>query len=152
MLVKVLAPAFFARHDTKTPVKVAVVSLATNLLLTLVLMRFLAHVGVAIALSASGWLQATLLMTILARRGHFHIDARCRTNLPRIVLATLGMGVALVVLRSLLDPTLAGATTLRLAALAGLVAAGLLAFLLLSLALGVVNWRELRSQFRRQPA
>lgn len=152
VLVKVLAPAFFARHDTKTPVKVAVVSLATNLLLTLVLMRFLAHVGVAIALSASGWLQATLLMTILARRGHFHIDARCRTNLPRIVFATLGMGVALVVLRSLLDPALAGATMLRLAALAGLVAAGLLAFLLLSLALGVVNWRELRSQFRRQPA
>ena len=45
VLVKVLAPAFFARHDTKTPVKVAIVAMAANLLLTLLLMRVLAHVG-----------------------------------------------------------------------------------------------------------
>ncbi|HWB48813.1 MAG TPA: murein biosynthesis integral membrane protein MurJ [Stellaceae bacterium] len=152
VLVKVLAPAFFARHDTKTPVKVAMVSLATNLLLTLVLMRFLAHVGVAIALSAAGWLQAALLTAILARRGHFRIDARCRANLPRIALATLGMGAALTALRAALAPALAGATTLRLGALAALVAAGLVVFLALSVALGVVSWRELRGQFGRLPA
>src|SRR5665213_3489415 len=96
VLVKVLAPAFFARHDTATPVKVAIVALATNLLLTLVLMRFLAHVGVAIALSAAGWLQAVMLLVLLARRGHFHFDARARANLPRIALATLGMAAVLV--------------------------------------------------------
>jgi hypothetical protein len=63
------------------------------------------------------------------------------------------MGVALVVLRVMLEPALAGgAMTMRLAALAGLVAAGLVAFLALILLLGVVNWRELRGQFRRQPA
>jgi putative peptidoglycan lipid II flippase len=152
VLVKVLAPAFFARHDTKTPVKVAMLSLATNLLLTIVLMRFFAHVGVAVALSVSGWLQAALLMAILARRGHFHIDARCRANLPRIALATLGMGAALLALRAALGPALAGATAWRLAALAGLVVAGLATFLMLSLALGVINWRELRGQLRRVAA
>ena len=152
VLVKVLAPAFFARHDTKTPVKVAIVSLATNLLLTLLLMRFLAHVGVAIALSTTGWLQAALLMGILARRGHFHIDARCRANLPRIAIATFGMSATLLALRAALVPALAGTTVLRLTALAGLVTTGLAAFLLLVLALGVVNWRELRSQLRRLPA
>jgi hypothetical protein len=52
-----------------------------------------------------------------------------------------------------LDPALVGGTTtMRLAALAGLVAAGLVAFLALILLLGVVNWRELRGQFRRLPA
>ena len=152
VLVKVLAPAFFARHDTATPVKVAIVALATNLLLTLVLMRFLAHVGVAIALSAAGWLQAVMLLVLLARRGHFHFDARARANLPRIALATLGMAAVLVVLRSLLDPALAGAVAVRLAALAGLVAAGFAAFTALILLLGVTHWRELRGQFRRQPA
>jgi peptidoglycan biosynthesis protein MviN/MurJ (putative lipid II flippase) len=91
-------------------------------------------------------------MTILARRSHFHIDARSRANLPRIALATLGMGAVLVVLRAVLDPALAGAMTLRLTALAGLVAGGMIAFLALSLLLGVVRWRELRRQFRRQPA
>src|SRR5271156_2205533 len=96
VLVKVLAPAFFARHDTATPVKVAIVSLVTNLLLTLILMRFLAHVGVAIALSAAGWLQAVVLLTLLARRSHFRFDERSRANLPRIALATFGMALVLV--------------------------------------------------------
>jgi putative peptidoglycan lipid II flippase len=152
VLVKVLAPAFFARHDTATPVKVAMVSLATNLLLTLVLMRFFAHVGVAIALSAAGWLQAALLTVLLARRSHFHFDARSRANLPRIALATLGMGIVLLALRAVLEPALAGAMTAKLAALAGLVAAGLVAFVALILLLGVVRWHELRGQFRRLPA
>jgi putative peptidoglycan lipid II flippase len=152
VLVKVLAPAFFARHDTKTPVKVAIVSLATNLLLTLVLMRFFAHVGVAVALSVAGWLQAALLMALLARRSHFHLDARSRANLPRIALATLGMGAVLLVSRAVLEPTLGGTATERLAALAGLVAAGFVAFMALILLLGVTDWRELRGRFRRLPA
>jgi putative peptidoglycan lipid II flippase len=152
VLVKVLAPAFFARHDTGTPVKVAIVSLATNLLLTLVLMQFFAHIGVAIALSASGWLQATILLVALARRGHFHFDARSRANLPRIALATIGMGVVLVVLRAMLEPALAGSAMARLAALAGLVAAGLAAFMALALLLGIMRWRDLWGQFRRLPA
>src|SRR4029077_11927476 len=62
VLVKVLAPGFFARQDTATPVKVAAMAVAANLLLTLGLMQFLAHVGVAIALSAAGWMQAIVLL------------------------------------------------------------------------------------------
>jgi putative peptidoglycan lipid II flippase len=115
-------------------------------------MRFFAHVGVAAALSVSGWLQAALLMAILARRGHFHADVRSRTNLPRIVLATIGMGIALLVLRAVLTPALAGTMATRLGALAALVVAGLAVFLVLILALGVTHWRELRGQFRRLPA
>jgi putative peptidoglycan lipid II flippase len=152
VLVKVLAPAFFARHDTATPVKVAIVSLATNLVLTLVLMQFFAHVGVAAALSVAGWLQAALLTALLARRGHFHFDAKSRANLPRIALATIGMALVLVALRAALGPALAGTVTVKLVALAALVIAGLAAFMALTLALGVVRWRELRGQFRRLPA
>ncbi|HEV2189444.1 MAG TPA: lipid II flippase MurJ, partial [Stellaceae bacterium] len=152
VLVKVLAPAFFARHDTKTPVKVAILSLATNLVLTLILMQFLAHVGVAIALSAAGWLQAAILAAVLARRGDFRFDGRARANLPRIAAATIGMAAVLIGLRIALAPLLTATAAWRLAALGGLVAAGLLAFLLLVLAFGVTGWRELRGQFGRQPA
>jgi putative peptidoglycan lipid II flippase len=152
VLVKVLAPAFFARHDTKTPVKVAIVSLATNLLLTLVLMRFFAHVGVAIALSAAGWLQTAILFVLLARHGHFHFDARSRANLPRIAAATLGMAAVLIGLRAALAPLLGATMMWRLVALAGLVSAGLVAFLLLILALGVIRWGDLRDRMGRQPA
>src|SRR5262249_50269996 len=152
VLVKVLAPAFFARHDTATPVKVAIAAMVANLLITLVLMRPLAHVGVAIALSAAGWLQALVLLALLSRRGHFRLDRRARTMLPRIVAATLGLGAALVALGTLLAPVLYGASVWRLVALAALVAAGLVVFAALALALRIADWRELRGRFRRQPA
>ena len=152
VLVKVLAPAFFARHDTATPVKVAIGAMATNLAATLLLMPFWAHVGVAFALSIAGWMQAAALSILLARRGHFRLDGRARTNLPRIAVSALAMGVALVVLRIVLAGALAGPVLLRLCALSALIAAGIVVFGALVMALGVTGWSDLRRQFRRQPA
>jgi putative peptidoglycan lipid II flippase len=152
VLIKVLAPAFFARHDTATPVKVAIAAMATNLTLTLVLMQFLAHVGIALATSTAGWINALTLLLLLVRRKHFALDARARRNLPRIAAAALAMGVLLALLRGALAPALAGTAPLRITALAGLVGAGFGAFGLLALTLGVVDWRELTRRRRRQPA
>jgi putative peptidoglycan lipid II flippase len=152
VLVKVLTPGFFARQDTKTPVKVAVGAVMTNLAITLALMPVWMHVGVAIALSAAGWMQALTLLVLLKRRGHFRFDRRTRTNLPRIVGATAGMSVVLIALRLILDDALGGPIAIRLGALTALIAAGLVSFGALVLALGVTDWRDLRGRFRRQPA
>jgi putative peptidoglycan lipid II flippase len=152
VLVKVLAPAFFARHDTATPVKVAIAAMALNLALTLLLMQFLAHVGIALATTCAGWLISLCLLSLLVRRGHFRLDARARRNLPRIAAAALGMGVVLALLRLALAPALGGPAPVRIAALAALCGAGLAAFALLALALGVAGWRDLRGRLRRQPA
>ena len=152
VLVKVLAPGFFAHRNTATPVRIAVAAMALNLALTLVLMQFLGHVGVAIALSAAGWMQALTLFVLLARHDHFRLDRRAARKIPRIAGATAGMTAVLLVLRFALTPALAGPAMLRLSALAGLVAAGLAAFAALSLLLGVTDWRELRGQLRRQAA
>ena len=108
VLIKVLAPAFFARHDTATPVKVAVAAMAVNLCLTLILMQFLAHVGIALATTMAGWLNALLLLALLIRRGYFGFDGRARRNLPRVGAAALGMGAVLAVLRLALAPMLVG--------------------------------------------
>jgi putative peptidoglycan lipid II flippase len=152
VLVKVLAPGFFARHDTATPVKVGIAAVAVNLCLTLVLMRFLAHVGIALATSAAGWVNALALLALLVRQRHLRLDRRTRRNLPRIAGAALGMGVVLVLLRGALAAALAGPLFERIAVLAGLVGAGLAVFAGLTLALGVADWRELRGRLRRQPA
>jgi putative peptidoglycan lipid II flippase len=152
VLVRVLAPGFFARHDTATPVKVAVAAMTTNLLLTLVLMQFLAHVGIALATTVAGWVNALTLLALLIRRGHFRFDQRARRNLPRIGAAALGMGVVLLALRLVLDPALGGPPAMRISALAGLVCAGFAVFSLLALAFGVADWRNLLGRLRRQPA
>jgi putative peptidoglycan lipid II flippase len=153
VLVKVLAPGFFARQNTKTPVKIAVAAMAANLGLTLGLMPFLAHVGVALALTLSGWLQAFALIVLLRRHGHFRLDRRARDRIPRIAAAALGMAAIVFGLRVLLETALDGPPVQRLAALALLVAAGIAVFAALALLFGGADWRELRAQARRrQPA
>jgi len=150
--IKVLVPAFFARQDTAAPVKVAVAAVAVNLCLTLVLMQFLAHVGIALATTAAGWVNALTLLGLLIRRRHFSFDERSRRNLPRVTAAAFGMGAVLVLLRIALAPAFAGPAMLQMSALAGLVCAGLAAFALLALALGIADWRDLLGRLRRQPA
>ena len=112
-------------------------------------MQFLAHVGVALALTLSGWMQALTLLVLLRRHGHFRLDRRAARNIPRIAAAALGMAAIVLGLRLLLEPALAGQAVTRLGALALLIAAGVLAFAVLVLALGGADWRELRGQLRR---
>jgi putative peptidoglycan lipid II flippase len=151
VLVKVLAPGFFAHRNTRTPVKVAVASMLANLGFTIGLMPFLAHVGVALALTLSGWLQALALLVLLRWHGHFRLDRRARHRIPRIGAAAASMAGIVHGLRLLLYPALAGHTVARFGALALLIAAGILVFAALVLALGGVDWRELRGQLRRSP-
>jgi len=141
VLVKVLAPAFFARHDTTTPVKIAVVAVAANFALTLLLGVALpfAYVGVACATSTAGWINALSLLWLLHRRAHFRLDARCRSRIPRILAAAMLMGAVLVALGIPLAPYFGASQVVRLAALVALIAAGLGAFAIFALALGAAD-------------
>lgn len=153
VLVKVMTPGFFARQDTGTPVKIAVVSMASNILLTLALMLPLAHVGNALANSAAGWINALALIVILHRRGHFRLDARCQRALPRIVLASLGMGAVLLFLEGVLIPGEQAGLLLRALGLAALVASGIVTFAGLALLFGATDVRGLKQLLkRRRPA
>ncbi|MGH7013264.1 MAG: murein biosynthesis integral membrane protein MurJ [Stellaceae bacterium] len=145
VLVKVLAPAFFARHDTATPVKVAVLAVAANLVLTLTLGVALpfAHVGIACATSAAGWINALALLWLLQRRTHLRLDARSRARIPRILVASLLMGAVLVALKVPLAPYFGAHLLARLAALVALIAAGLAAFAIFALVLGAADRSEL---------
>jgi putative peptidoglycan lipid II flippase len=96
VLVKVMAPAFFAREDTRTPVLVAVLALIANVVLILVFIDALAHVGIALATALANWLNVSLLALLLARAGWFRPDRALITDLARALGATLAMAAALV--------------------------------------------------------
>lgn len=154
VLVKVMAPGFFARQDTKTPVQIALVAMAVNVALTvsLGLLSPLAHVGIALATSIAGWVNALSLIVVLHRRGHFTLDRRARRTLPRMLGAALGMGGLLWLIEAAIRPALAGGLGLRLTGLAVLVGGGLAGFALLALLLGVADWRELKRRLARRAA
>ena len=150
VLVKALAPAFFAREDTRTPVKVALVTMIVNVTLNLALSGPLAHVGMALATAVAAWFNAAALAILLARRGLFTIDRRLRSRAWRILAAAMLMGGALVWLQGLLWP-LAHGTVLSIGILAALIVAGAAVFALAAQILGAVRLSELRAMTRRRP-
>ena len=68
VLVKVLSSFFFARQDTKTPVRFAMISIACNLSLNLLLIPYLSCVGIALATALASWVNAGLLAMSLYRK------------------------------------------------------------------------------------
>jgi putative peptidoglycan lipid II flippase len=144
VLVKVLTPGFFAREDTRTPVKIAIVCLISNVVIALALIWWLAHVGIALATAISAWLNAGLLARGLRRDGLLRPDAQLRRRLPRILGASLAMALGLW----LLAPWLAGIAPPL--ALALLVAGGGLAFLILGHLIDALDFGELRRAFGRR--
>ncbi|MDI4662277.1 murein biosynthesis integral membrane protein MurJ [Cobetia sp. BMC6] len=69
MLIKVLAPGFYARQDTKTPVKIGIIAMVANMAFNLALIVPLAHAGLALATALSAFLNAGLLARGLYRDG-----------------------------------------------------------------------------------
>ncbi|ADZ72665.1 murein biosynthesis integral membrane protein MurJ [Polymorphum gilvum] len=126
VLIKVFSPGYFAREDTRTPMWFAGVGAAVNVALSLALFPVLQHVGIALATTIAGWVNAALLGIVLWRRGHFVPDGTVLRRTSLLVLASLVMGVvvhfgALAAEHWLTAPALA----VRFLTLAGLVVLGM---------------------------
>ena len=152
VLTKVLTPGFYARQDTRTPVRIAVATVGCNVALNLILIWPLAHVGLALALSLSAWLQTGLLAFILHRRGHWRADARLKTRAVRTLLATLVMAAALLAGVEGLGPLLAGAMAARITALAILVTGGAVLYGLAAHVFGAARIGQVLQQLRPRGA
>lgn len=94
VMVKVMAPGFFARGDTTTPVVIGVGCVAINVVLNLLLMTPLQHVGPPLATSIASWINLAALAFVLHRRKQLHLDRQLQSRAPRILLAALTMGAA----------------------------------------------------------
>ncbi|MBV8391722.1 MAG: murein biosynthesis integral membrane protein MurJ [Alphaproteobacteria bacterium] len=151
MLVKALTPGFFAREDTRTPLYTAIISILVNVALNafFVLGTPLAQVGIALASSLSGWLNAAMLAIVLHRRGHWLPDTRLYARTWRIAAATVGMTGTLWLGLMALKAPLAHPTLTGVAALAAIIALGGGVYGLVGMALGVVRLGELKTSLRR---
>jgi putative peptidoglycan lipid II flippase len=96
IVIKVLAPGFYARHDTKTPMRIGAISMGANILMSLILVWPLAHVGLAAAVSIAAFVNAGLLYRLLRRQGVYEPQPGWGKFLVRLVLASAVMGGALV--------------------------------------------------------
>jgi putative peptidoglycan lipid II flippase len=150
VLIKVLTPGFYARSDTKTPLRLALWSMLVNLIGNLILIWPLAHIGVGVATAISAWVNVALLWFTLRKRGHIEVDARLRQKAWRIVLAAIAMGVALWFGNELIEGQLGTGLWRRVAVLSVLVSAGGAVYALAILLLGAYRLSELKTLLRRR--
>lgn len=151
VLVKVFSPGFFAREDTKTPMYYAGISVAVNIAVSLALFQVLGHVGIAIATSVAGWVNAVLLMVTLTRREHFSFDSSFRRRILPMLISCAGMGAVLWGMSTwALTPHLISTSiTVQIAALAALVASGIAAYAVLAHVTGALRLSELKRAMKR---
>ena len=89
--IKVLAPAYYASQDIRTPVKIAVVVLVITQLLNLALVPWLAHTGLALSIGLAALVNAAWLLVVLLRRGTF----RPRPGWGKLALQVLAASLLL---------------------------------------------------------
>jgi putative peptidoglycan lipid II flippase len=142
--VKVLAPGFFARQDTKTPVKAGVIAVIVNIAFSLLLIRPLGHVGLACATSIAGFTNAGLLLWWLRKKGAYSPLTGWPGHLTRIVLASTLMGLVLVFFVNDSKVWLDASVLLRVALMGQGILVGTAVYFLSLFMMGLRFWHLLR--------
>ena len=150
VLQKILSPVFFAREDTKTPFYYALVSMLVNVVVAIGLAPFVGFWAAALGTTVAGWAMCALLWRGATRLdGAIQIDERLRRVAPRIVAASLIMGVVILGL-SLALQTMLTTPTWRYLALALIVGAGGLTYAAAAIGLKAVSVADLRASMSRR--
>ncbi|HEY0852985.1 MAG TPA: murein biosynthesis integral membrane protein MurJ [Bradyrhizobium sp.] len=137
VLFKALAPAFFARENTTTPLAAVLKGILLAMASAYLFGHFFGAEGIAAGIALGAWGSALGLIREGAMRFGFGIDAAARRRLPRIVAAALAMGAALW-----LAPIAKLQGLAQAASLIALIVAGVTLYGLLLQLFGVAGWRE----------
>lgn len=95
VLAQLFSRAFFARQDTKTPMRFGLIQVGVNIALGLVLFRVYGVAGIAAAMATAWWLNVIMMAVSLARRGDYRPSARAVSKLLRILAASVALGALL---------------------------------------------------------
>ncbi|RZO62423.1 MAG: murein biosynthesis integral membrane protein MurJ [Candidatus Pelagibacterales bacterium] len=94
-MIKVFSSFFFARHDTKTPFLISIFSVFSNIFISLIFFQKIGFIILPIATSISSWINAILLYIFMRKKDLFKFNDLFKFRFPRIVFASICMGVIL---------------------------------------------------------
>lgn len=155
VLVKVLSPAFFAREDTVTPMRYAVISMIFNTVIGASAFFWLraqglaGFPGLAAATSLAAWLNVLLLASTLWIKNHYRPTPLLVGRLIRIALSVAALGAALVFAQMQRETIQAALLGSRLLALLAVVAGGGLIYAVAALATGAIRPSEIKRSLKR---
>ncbi|HJR83208.1 MAG TPA: lipid II flippase MurJ, partial [Sphingomicrobium sp.] len=150
VMIKVLAPGFYARKDMKTPVIITLVTLALGVLANFI---WIDEVGISVlplTTSGAAWLNALALYFLLAARGHFRIESWLAARLAKQLLAALAMGATIWLVGQLMGGYFAGSVGQRLIGTITLIGAGSVVYFALAWMTGGMDREDLLVLLRRK--
>ncbi len=153
VMIKALQPGFYAREDTRTPMRFTGISVVINSALAISLFPILAERGIAVAEATAGWVNTILLFATLHRRGHLTWEWALVTRTLRLMVAAAIMAVMLVYLSDHWSAWLAPEASLlhQVTALGGLVAVAMAVYFAIAFAIGGADLGMLRRNLKRKP-
>ncbi len=152
VMIKALQPGFYAREDTRTPMRFTGISVVINSALAISLFQILAERGIAVAEATAGWVNTILLFATLHRRGHLTWEWALVTRTLRLMVAAAIMAAMLVYLSDYWSAWLAPEASLlhQVTALGGLVAVAMLVYFAIAFAIGGADLGMLRRNLKRK--
>ena len=148
VMQKVLQPLYFAREDTRTPFRYALVAMGVNAVVAIGLSFVIGYLAAAVATTVAAWGMVGLLIWGKRSMGDdVRADDRLRTRAPRILLASLAMGVLLFGSNLALAPLFEWSRGLGTLVLVTL---GIVGYFAVAQGLGAVSMRELKGALKRR--
>ncbi len=155
VLTRVLQPGYFARQDTKTPMRYTFVSAGTNIVLCGIAFGFLngtgkLHIGCAAATSVAGWVNVVLLARGLGKHELLQLGGEFWKRMGKMLVASVIMGVGIWFMADLFSLQLhADGRVGRISTLMGVIAIGCVLYFLVAHLTRAMSLRELKSGFKR---
>lgn len=137
MFIKVLAPGYYARQDTKTPVKIAIKAMVANMAFNIMLAPFFGYVGLAIATTLSATLNAMMLYHGLKSANVFQLSRKTWWFIIRLICAATVMAVIVYYLSPTFNVWLALSFVEQVTQLLICIVCGISSYLVCLLLLGI---------------
>ena len=148
VLQKVLQPAFFAREDTRTPLRFAVVSMIVNVVVAIGLAPFVGFLSAPLGTTIAGLVNLVLLWRGVRRLdADITLDERVARRAPRMLLAALGMGAVVLALAEAMTSLLPGSEVIGMFVI---VFGGMASYAVLGSLLSAFSPAEVRQRLRRK--
>jgi putative peptidoglycan lipid II flippase len=150
VMIKVLAPGFYARKDMKTPVVITLVTLALSVAANFLLIDDYGIAVLPLTTSAAAWLNAIALYVLLAARGHFKVEGWLGARLFKQLFAAAVMGAIIWLVGGQLESYFAGSVGQRLLGTVALIGAGSIVYFVLAWITGGMDKEDVLVLLRRK--
>jgi putative peptidoglycan lipid II flippase len=147
---RVFQSACFARQDTKTPVKIAIICAGFNIVFALILSQFMGVAGIALGTGIVGWIQIVLLYIVMRRQERLDFDTRLIHNFGKIILSCVVMGIGICIFLEFADDVFQTQNPVRIPYLIAMVSVGGMLYGLSIMALKVMNISDFKKLLKKE--